>query len=65
MSVCPSGVRCPSVQRLAPILAGESQDVTNKVVPYVLGVTPGIPGAPEPRMYPRSGYFLVRNILIQ
>ena len=21
----------------------------------------GIPGAPEPRMYPRSGYFLVLN----
>ena len=32
-----------------------------KVAPYVLGVTPGVPGAPEPRMYPRSGYFLVRN----
>ena len=30
-----------------------------KVVPYVVGVTPGVPGAPEPRMYPRSGYFLV------
>ena len=30
-----------------------------KVIPYVLGMTPGIPGAPEPRMYPRSGYFLV------
>ena len=26
-----------------------------KVAPYVLGV---IPGAPEPRMYLRSGYFL-------
>ena len=23
------------------------------------GLTPGIPGAPEPRMYPHSGYFLV------
>ena len=23
------------------------------------GLTPGVPGAPEPRMYPRSGYFLV------
>ena len=22
-----------------------------KVVPYVLGMTPGVPGAPEPRMY--------------
>ena len=22
-------------------------------------MTPGVPGAPEPRMYPRSGYFLV------
>ena len=32
-----------------------------KVVPYVLGVTHGVPGAPEPRMYPRSGYFLVSN----
>ena len=32
-----------------------------KVVPYVLGMTPGVPGAPEPRMYPRSGYFLVGN----
>ena len=30
-----------------------------KVVPYVLGVTTGVPGAPEPRMYPRRGYFLV------
>ena len=30
-----------------------------KVVPYVVGVTPGVPDAPEPRMYPRSGYFLV------
>ena len=30
-----------------------------KVVPYVLGVDPGVPGAPEPRLYPRSGYFLV------
>ena len=33
-----------------------------KVVPYVLGITPGVPGAPEPRMYPGSGYFLVRYI---
>ena len=31
-----------------------------KVVPYVLGVTKMPPGAPEPRMYPRSRYFLVR-----
>ena len=23
------------------------------------GLTPGVPGAPEPRMYLRSGYFLV------
>ena len=30
-----------------------------KVVPYVLWVTLGVPGAPEPRMYPRSGYFLL------
>ena len=30
-----------------------------KVVQYVLVVTPWVPGAPEPRMYPRSGYFLV------
>ena len=30
-----------------------------KVVPYVLWVTLGVPGAPEPRMYPRSRYFLV------
>jgi hypothetical protein len=22
-------------------------------------MTPGVPGAPEPRMYPHSGYFLV------
>ena len=35
-----------------------------KVVPYVLGMTPGVPGAPEPRMYPRSGYFLVITIII-
>ena len=61
------------VRRLAPIPAGESQDVTNKsCFPYVLGVTkmpsdpmtPGVPGALEPRMYPRSGYFLVIYILI-
>ena len=25
-------------------------------------MTPGVPGAPEPRMYPRSGYFLVGPI---
>ena len=25
---------------------------------------PGVPGAHEPRMYPRSGYFLVINISI-
>ena len=30
-----------------------------KVVPYVIKMTPGVPGAPEPRMYPRSQYFLV------
>ena len=30
-----------------------------KDVPYVLEVTPGVPGTPEPRMYQRSGYFLV------
>ena len=35
-----------------------------KVVPYVLGMTPGVPGAPEPRMYPRSGYFLVTTMII-
>ena len=38
-----------------------------KVVPYVLGVTKmpsGLPhDAPEPRMYPHSGYFLVYNIM--
>ena len=26
-------------------------------------MTLGVPGAPEPRMYPRSGYFLVCNVL--
>ena len=26
------------------------------------GLTPGVLGAPEPRMYQRSGYFLVVNI---
>ena len=38
-----------------------------KVVPYVVGMTPGVPGAPEPRMYPRSGYFLVleKSIALQ
>ena len=46
------------VRRLTPIPAGES---LIKVVPYVLGVTLGVPGAPEPRMYPRSGYFLVNT----
>ena len=30
-----------------------------KVVPYALGMTLGILDTPEPRMYPRSGYFLV------
>ena len=25
------------------------------------GLTPGVLGAPEPRMYPRSGYFLVKD----
>ena len=35
-----------------------------KVVPYVIGMTPGVPGAPEPRMYPRSGYFLVFYIFV-
>ena len=25
-------------------------------------MTPGVPGAPEPRIYPRSGYFLVMYI---
>ena len=34
------------------------------VVPYVLWVTPGVLGAPEPKMYPCSGYFLVMKILI-
>ena len=33
-----------------------------KVVPYVLGETKMSPGAPEPRMYLRSGYFLVLHI---
>ena len=33
-----------------------------KVAPYVLGVTLGVPGAPEPKMYPRSWYFLVTPI---
>ena len=42
-----------------------------KVVPYVVGVTkmpsglphdPGVPGALEPRMYPRIGYFPVMYI---
>ena len=28
------------------------------------GLTPGVPGAPEPRMYLRSGYFLLTNIAI-
>ena len=32
-----------------------------KLVPYVLGVTKMPLGAPEPRMYPCSGYFLVSN----
>ena len=27
-------------------------------------MTPGVPGAPEPRIYPRSGYFLVWYILV-
>ena len=28
------------------------------------GLTPGVPGAPEPRMYPRSGYFLVVVVVV-
>ena len=35
-----------------------------KIVPYVLGMAPGVPCAPEPRMYPRSRYFLVIDNLI-
>ena len=32
----------------------------NFAIPWIpLPMTPGVPGAPEPRMYPRSGYFLV------
>ena len=27
-------------------------------------MNPGVPGAPEPRMYPRSGYFLVIEKII-
>ena len=61
---------CLCVQRLAPIPAGESQDVKIKIVAYVLGVTkcpqgypmtPEVPGALEPRIYLRSGYFLVSD----
>ena len=29
-----------------------------------LGLTPGVPGAPEPRIYPRSRYFLVIYYLV-
>ena len=51
------------VRRLAPIPAGESQDVTNNSCSICLRV-PGVPGAPEPRMYQRSRYFLV-NIKVK
>ena len=56
------------VQRLAPIPAGKSQNVTNKSCYNCLrGVknaqgylmTSGVLGTFEPRMYPSSGYFLV------
>ena len=59
-SVPPSVRACvrASLRRLAPIPAGDHKMSLIKVVPYVSG-TPGVPGAPEPRMYPRSGYFLV------
>ena len=40
---------------------GESQDVTNKSCSICPRDDPWGPGAPEPRMYPRSGYFLVYN----
>ena len=64
----------PCVQRLAPISAGESQDVTKKScsiclrgekMPSGLPHDPWVPGAPEPRMYPCSGYFLVINEMMQ
>ena len=67
LSICFSVCEC--VRRLAPIPAGESQDVTNKSCYIclrgdknalrVISLTPGVPGPPESRMYPRSEYFLV------
>ena len=35
-----------------------------KVILYVLVMTPGVPGAPEPRMYPRSAQWLGGHFLI-
>ena len=49
---------CPSEDQLQFLQANHKMSLI-KVVPYVLGMTPGVPGAPEPRMYPRSAYFLV------
>ena len=52
--------------KFAPIPPSESQDVTNKsdknalrVISRPLGVT----GALEPKMYSKSGYFLVWQLL--
>ena len=57
---------CPSVRAFVRVSEDQLQYLQAnhkmsliKVVPYVVGMTPGVPGAPEPRMYPRSGYFLV------
>ena len=42
-----------------PINSSRCLNSLIKVAPYVLGVDSWVPGAPEPRMYPCSGYFLV------
>ena len=67
IKVCLSFHSCIRVclRRLAPIPAGESQDVTNKSCSVCLRgdkndlwVTLGVPGVPKPWMYSRSGYYL-------
>ena len=52
-------VRSVSEDKLQFLQANHKMSLI-KVVPYVIGMTPGVPGAPEPRMYPRSMYFLVK-----
>ena len=54
-----SGVASRHTSAFHPINSSRCLNSLIKVAPYVLGVDPWGPGAPKPRMYPRSGYFLV------